>query len=179
MHSFFRCAGFRTLILVSLALPALFLAGTACQSTSPTTAAKPSPSPAAADEAAAAKKKAPVPNIPDQSGDVAFQSFLGRLRRAVAARDLPAVAEMMTPEFGYLLEPTANDPGSGKGVFAYWDQNNVWPELELVLRERFVPYGSYMVAPPEFALQEGNYRGYRAGMQLVSGGWKFAYFARN
>lgn len=109
---------------------------------------------------------------------MAFQAFLGRLRRAVAAHDLPAVAELMTPEFGYLLEPTPTDPGTGKGVFAYWDQNNVWPELELVLRERFVPYGSYMVAPPEFAVQEGNYRGYRAGIQLINGGWKFAYFAK-
>ncbi len=160
--------------LFTLGLAALLLvAGSACKTTSPDDA-----KPKTADAATTAKKKTP-PSIPDQSGDMAFQAFLGRLRRAVAAHDLPAVAEMMTPEFGYLLEPTPTDPGTGKGVFAYWDQNNVWPELELVLRERFVPYGSYMVAPPEFAVQEGNYRGYRAGIQLVSGGWKFAYFAKN
>ena len=152
----------------------LFIAGSACKTTKPDDA-----KPKTADAATTAKKKTPPPSIPDQSGDMAFQSFLGRLRRAVAAHDLAAVAELMTPEFGYLLEPTANDPGTGKGVFAYWDQHNVWPELELVLRERFVPYGGYMVAPPEFASQEGNYRGYRAGIQLVNGGWKFAYFATN
>ena len=128
---------------------------------------------------AAPKKKPPAPTLRDQNGDTAFLAFVGRLRQAVAAHDADAVAGMMTADFGYLLEPTAEDPGEGKGVFAHWDRANVWPELQLVLNERFVPSGSaYMVAPPEFAAQPENYHGYRAGLQLVNGGWKFAYFVK-
>lgn len=130
-------------------------------------------------EAAAAKKKPPVTTLRDQNGDTAFLAFVSRLRRAVAAHDAEAVAGMMTADFGYLLEPTAEDPGEGKGVFAHWEQANVWPELQLVLNERFVPSGSaFMVAPPEFAAQAESYHGYRAGLQLVNGSWKFAYFVR-
>ncbi len=129
---------------------------------------------------AAAKKKPPVTTLRDQNGDTAFLAFLGRLRRAVAAHDAETVAAMMTADFGYLLEPTVEDPGEGRGVFAHWDRANVWPELQLVLNERFVPSGSsYMVAPPEFAVQAENYHGYRAGLQLVNGGWKFAYFVKS
>ena len=128
---------------------------------------------------AVAKKKPPAPTLRDQNGDTAFLAFVGRLRKAVAAHDAEAVAGMMTPDFGYLLEPTADDRGEGRGVFAYWDRANVWPELQLVLNERFVPFGnSYMVAPPEFAVEAENYHGYRAGLQLVNGGWKFAYFVK-
>ena len=54
-------------------------------------------------------------------------------------------------DFGYRLDPL----GEGDGVFAYWDQNNVWPELELILKEPFSVNGvgqnnEYMVSPPEF-----------------------------
>ena len=61
-------------------------------------------------------------------------------------------------------------------MFAYWDQKNIWPELELVLKERFIPNENYMVAPAEFALGTSSYTGYRAGIKLENGGWKFAYF---
>ena len=119
-------------------------------------------------------KKAPT-TMRDQNGDVAFQAFLSRLRQAVAAKDTAAVAEMMTPNFGYHINPDRE----GDGVFAYWDQNNIWPELQLVIRERFVPFGDvrdgFMVAPAEFAAAD-NYTGYRAGIQLVNGSWKFSYF---
>ena len=47
------------------------------------------------------------------------------------------------------------------------------------MREPFVPFGDvrdgFMVAPPEFATAN-EYTGYRAGIQLVNGSWKFAYF---
>ena len=86
--------------------------------------------------------------------------------------DTDALASMMTSDFGYRLDP----PGEGDGVFAYWDQNNIWPELELVLKERFIPKGGYMVAPPEFIINPSAYNGYRAGVRLENGGWKFAYF---
>ena len=122
--------------------------------------------------ATADKKKPKVPTIPDQSGDLAFQSFLSRLRQAVRAHDAETLAGMMTKDFGYRLDP----PGEGDGVFAYWDQNNIWPELELILKERFIPNENYMVAPPEFTLGATSYTGYRAGIRLENGGWKFAYF---
>jgi hypothetical protein len=123
-------------------------------------------------DSAATKKKPPIPNMPDQNGDVAFQAFLSRLRHAIDAHDLQTVASMMTTDFGYRLDP----PGEGVGVFAYWDQNNVWPELELVMKQAFVPKENYMVAPPEFVTDEAHYTGYRAGIRLENGSWKFAYF---
>lgn len=127
----------------------------------------------------APKRKPPAPTLRDQNGDTAFLAFVSRLRQAVAAHDAEAVAGMMTTDFGYLLEATPEDPGEGRGVFAYWDRANVWPELQLILNEQFAPFGgSYMVAPPEFAAQGENYHGYRAGLQLVNGGWKFAYFVK-
>ena len=125
--------------------------------------------------ATADKKKPKVPAIPDQSGDLAFQSFLSRLRQAVHQHDAETLASMMTKDFGYRLDP----PGEGDGVFTYWDQNNVWPELELILKDRFIPKENYMVAPAEFSLSPENYNGYRAGVRLENGGWKFAYFVSN
>ncbi len=118
------------------------------------------------------KKKAPRPTIEDASNDVNFQAFLGRLRKAVAAHDVQMLASMMTPDFGYRLEP----PGEGEGVFQYWDEKGIWKELELVLNDRFVPSENYMVAPPQFAMQGTDYHGYRAGIAMVNGSWKFAYF---
>ncbi len=108
----------------------------------------------------------------DETGSVDFQAFLGRLRRAVAAHDVQAVASMMTVDFGYRLSPE----GSGEGVFQYWDENNLWPELNGIMAERFVPKENYMVSPPQFADPAATYDGYRAGIRRVNGSWKFAYF---
>ena len=116
--------------------------------------------------------KPKVPNMADQSTDVNFQAFVSRLRQAVSRHDVDTIASMMTVSFGYRLEPI----GEGPGVFEYWDANNVWPELELVMKERFVPKENYMVAPAEFARENTEYTGYRAGIVLESGSWKFAYF---
>ena len=108
----------------------------------------------------------------DESTDTDFQAFIGRLRKAVAARDMNTIASMMTPEFGYRLNPEM----SGDGVFKYWDEQNLWPELEGILSERFVKKGLYMFAPPQFADESLNYDGYRAGIRRVNGSWKFSYF---
>ncbi len=116
-------------------------------------------------------KKPPEPSMKDASSDVSFQSFLGQLRVAVANHDVRMIASMMTSNFGYRLDP----PGEGEGVFQYWDDKGVWPELKLVLRDSFVPKGNYMVSPKQFAT-DPNYHGYRAGIALVGGSWKFAYF---
>ena len=107
-----------------------------------------------------------------ESSDVDFQAFVGRLRKAVAAHDLNTLASMMTPDFGYSLNPEK----SGEGVFQYWDAQNLWPELEGILSEKFVKKGAYMVAPSQFADESLNYDGYRAGILRVNGSWKFAYF---
>ena len=121
------------------------------------------------------KDKMPARNdMPDQSGDMAFQAFMGRLNRAVSMHDLQTIASMMTTNFGYRLDP----PGEGDGVFQYWDQNNIWPDLQNVLNQKFVPKNNFMVAPAQFA-SDSQYSGYRAGMFLMNGSWKFAYFVKD
>ena len=117
------------------------------------------------------KKKAKA-NLREESTDVDFQAFLGRLRKAIAKRDAETLKSMMTDDFGYKLEP----PMSGPGVFQYWEQENLWPELDGILSERFVKKGAFMVAPPQFADPSLNYDGYRIGITRVRGSWKFAYF---
>jgi hypothetical protein len=128
-------------------------------------------------KAAATDTSKPIVNkLKDQNGDMAFLSFINRLRQVVAAHDVDTLAGMMTTDFGYVLDP----PREGAGVFQYWDEHNLWPELQEVIKERFVPFGDqthvYMVAPPEFASAATTYTGYRAGVHLVNGSWRFAYF---
>src|SRR5213592_982440 len=96
------------------------------------------------------KKKAKA-DLREESSDVDFQAFLGRLRKAVAKRDVETLKSMMTDDFGYKLEP----PMTGPGVFQYWEQENLWPELDGILSERFVKKGAFMVSPPQFAVQLG------------------------
>jgi hypothetical protein len=117
------------------------------------------------------KKKAKA-NLREENTDVDFQAFVGRLRKAVARRDVETLKSMMTDDFGYKLDP----PMSGPGVFQYWEQEDLWPELDGILSERFVKKGSFMVAPPQFADPSLNYDNYRIGITRVRGSWKFAYF---
>jgi hypothetical protein len=119
----------------------------------------------------ALKKKTKV-NLREESSDVDFQAFISRLRKAVAAHDMQTIASMMTPNFGYKVDPKME----GDGVFKYWDEQNLWPELDGILSEKFVKKGEFMVAPPQFADESLNYDGYRAGIRRVNGSWKFAYF---
>lgn len=119
----------------------------------------------------ALKKKAKA-NLREESSDVDFQAFISRLRKAVSARDMQTIAGMMTPNFGYKIEPKME----GDGVFKYWDEQNLWPELDGILSEKFVKKGEFMVAPPQFADESLNYDGYRVGIRRVNGSWKFAYF---
>ena len=119
----------------------------------------------------AAKKKAEQ-ELADQSTQMEFQGFVGRLRKAVKAHDVNTLAPMMTEDFGYRLNPVA----AGPGVFQYWDENSLWEELDGILSEKFVPKGNFMIAPPQFADENLNYDGYRAGILRVNGSWKFAYF---
>jgi hypothetical protein len=121
-----------------------------------------------AKKAALTKTKA---NLREDS-DVDFQAFIGRLRKAVEAHDVSALAQMMTSDFGYSLKPEK----SGEGVFKYWDDQNLWPEIDGILSEKFVKKGEYMVAPPQFANEALNYDGYRAGIRRINGSWKFTYF---
>jgi hypothetical protein len=107
-----------------------------------------------------------------ESGDIDFQAFVGRLRKAAANRDIATLKSMMSDDFGYKLNPAM----AGPGVFQYWDQENLWPELDGILSEKFVKKGNFLVAPPQFADPSLNYDGYRAGIMRVKGSWKFAYF---
>lgn len=107
--------------------------------------------------------------------DQDFQVFIQQLRRAVANRDMEYIASQMTPNFGYRLNPL----GEGAGVFEYWDVNNVWSDLDRVIRSKFIGNGNFLVAPPEFAASGTVYNGYRAGMLKINGEWKFAYFVKD
>ena len=117
-------------------------------------------------------KKKTKADLREHGSDVDFQAFLGRLRKAVAKRDVEMLKSMMTEDFGYKLEP----PLSGPGAFQYWEQENLWPKLDGILSERFVKKGDFMVAPPQFADPSLNYDGYRIGITRIKGSWKFAYF---
>jgi hypothetical protein len=117
------------------------------------------------------KSKGEKPKLREDT-EVDFQAFIGRLRKAVGAHDVSALASMMTPDFGYSLKPEK----SGEGVFKYWDDQNLWPEIDGILSEKFIKKGDFMVAPPQFADESLNYDGYRAGIRRINGAWKFAYF---
>jgi len=81
------------------------------------------------------------------------------------------LASLMTADFGYRWDT----PPAGESVFQYWSMNDVWPTLEGIVGQKFVPNGTYMVAPAQVATSR-SYQGYRAGMRLERGSWKFAYF---
>ena len=120
---------------------------------------------------AALTKKAKA-KLREENPDVDFQAFVVRLRKAVASRDLATLKTMMTDDFGYKLEPKMEGPG----VFQYWDEQGLWPELQGILSEKFVKKDQFWVAPPQFADESLNYDGYRVGIRRVNGSWKFAYF---
>jgi hypothetical protein len=109
----------------------------------------------------------------EENTDVDFQAFVGRLRKAVAAHDVETLKTMMTDDFGYKLNP---EMSGQPGVFQYWEQQDLWPELDGILSEKFVKKGAFMVAPPQFADPSVNYDGYRVGIRRINGSWKFAYF---
>ncbi len=124
-------------------------------------------------EAAQAKKDA---QTTETTADVDFQSFIGRLRKAIRARDMNTLAAMMTPDFGYVNGATRSEDREGEGVFQFWDENGLWPELEGIISEKFVKKDDFMVAPAQWANPALEYTGYRAGIRRVNGSWKFAYF---
>ena len=112
----------------------------------------------------------------EENPDTDFQAFVARLRKAVTAHDVNAIASMMTEDFLYVLGKTAGEDRKGDGVFKFWDENNLWPELEGIMTERFAKKGEVWVAPPQFADPTLNYDGYRVGIARVRGSWKFVYF---
>lgn len=123
-------------------------------------------------DAAKTKKEQAAETSPEQD----FAAFVGRLRKVVAARDMKALAEMMIPDFAYVMGGTPEGDKKGEGVFQYWDEHGLWPELEGIVSEKFVKKDDFMVAPPQFADPTVDYEGYRAGIRRVNGSWKFVYF---
>ena len=124
-------------------------------------------------ETAQTKKEESLAN---QGADQDFNAFLGRLRKAVAAHDMETIAQMMTADFAFVMGQTDEQDRKGEGVFQYWDEHGLWPELEGIMSENFVKKDEFMVAPPQFANPAVEYDGYRAGIKRVNGSWKFAYF---
>ncbi len=124
-------------------------------------------------QAAQAKKDA---QTTEQNADIDFQAFVTRLRKAVQSHDMTTLASMMTPDFAYVMGSTPEQDRKGEGVFQYWDENGLWPELEGIVQEKFVKKDEFMVAPPQFANPAVEYDGYRAGIQRRNGSWKFVYF---
>ena len=106
------------------------------------------------------------------AGDPTFQAFLGRLRTAVARKDYEMLRSLMAPDFGYRWD----NPPPGDNVFTYWDLNNLWPDLDAILRKDFTLLDDFMVGPPEFAKSPQTYAGYRVGLKQVMGAWRFVYF---
>jgi hypothetical protein len=43
------------------------------------------------------------------------------------------------------------------------------------VHEKWVPYDGFMVVPAQLAT-DPQYGGYRAGVQMVNGSWRFMYF---
>lgn len=127
------------------------------------------------DKKPAVKKRADA-ELREENTDVDFQAFVGRLKKAVSSHDVNTIAGMMTEDFAYVLGRTAAEDRKGDGVFKYWDENNLWPELDGILTEKFVKKDDFWVAPPQFADPTLNYDGYRAGIRRVKGSWKFVYF---
>jgi hypothetical protein len=109
--------------------------------------------------------------LKDQSGDQAFQSVLGRLRLAIARRDHATISSLMAPDFGYRWDT----PPPGETAFQYWDQHGLWGQLSETVNQKFAAHETFMVAPPQVAT-DPTYAGYRAGMRIVGGSWRFAYF---
>ncbi len=107
----------------------------------------------------------------DESKDVSFQGFVGRLRVAVQRRDTAMLETMMSPDFGYRWD--SGPPG--ETPFDFWQKHNLWGELATLLGERWVPYDGYMVVPPTMA-SNPDFNGYRAGLKQYNGAWRFAYF---
>lgn len=118
----------------------------------------------------AAGKSSAVPGR-DLAGDIAFQAFVGRLKLAVEARDRDTLADMMTRDFGYRWDAAPED----ETPFSYWDAQKLWPQLRAVVSQRWSEHDGYMVVPPP-AGEEASSGSYRAGIAMVDGAWRFAYF---
>ncbi len=105
------------------------------------------------------------------ASDVGFQSFVGILRKAAANRDMETMASMMTPDFGYRWDAAPD----GETPFQYWDEMNLWPKLNALLSENWTAHEGFMVVPPQLAA-DLDFAGYRAGIAMVEGSWRFVYF---
>ncbi len=125
------------------------------------------------EKAAPTKQEEP---LAQQEGQQDFNAFLGRLRKAIHAHDLQTIASMMSSDFAFHMGSTTEQDKKGEGVFQYWEENGLWPELEGVIDENFAKKDDFMVAPPQFANPAVDYDGYRAGIRRVNGSWKFVYF---
>ncbi len=108
---------------------------------------------------------------PPPGKDTSIQALLERLRVAVRKRDGAALAAEMTADFGYRWDALPQ----GEDFFSYWNEKQLWGELERLLGGRLVAKENYLVGPPEFVM-DSSYRGPRVGFRVEEQRWKFAYF---
>ena len=127
--------------------------------------------PASDKKPAKARSKSDATSGRGLAGDVAFQAFVGRLRLAVAARDRDTLADMMTRDFGYRWDAAPDD----ETPFSYWDSQKLWPQLRAVVSQQWTEHDGYMVVPPPDE-EESSSGGYRAGIAMLDGSWRFSYF---
>jgi hypothetical protein len=107
----------------------------------------------------------------EPAGDVSFQAFVGRLKIAAAARDRDALADMMTRDFGYRWDAAPED----ETPFSYWDAQKLWPRLREVVSQKWTAHDGYMVVPAA-AAEDAASGSFRAGIAMIDGAWRFAYF---
>ncbi len=105
--------------------------------------------------------------------DLEFQAFTGRLRQAVAAKDYRSLTAMMTNDFGFDLYSDLVGPGY---AFVYWNEYDLWDDLQRTLDQEFRNYDQFLVAPKEFAYSPEEFQGPRAGILNTRRGYRFAYF---
>src|SRR4051794_24170451 len=90
---------FAVYLLMLALLSALPACNTPKEKEKPTDETKKTPKEKAKEQKERAKN-----SIPDASADTNFQSFLGRLRLAVAKKDRATLSSMMAPDFGWRWE---------------------------------------------------------------------------
>jgi hypothetical protein len=94
-------------------------------------------------QAALSKKPAQTSR---RNTDVDFQAFIGRFRKAVAARPGDAKSMMTPGPDKFEPEMSGIEQRDRPGVFQYWDQQGLWTELDGSFE--FEPKGTLVAPPP-------------------------------
>lgn len=99
-------------------------------------------------------------------------SFLQRLRRAVQEQDRKALRELMAEGFSFSF---GHQPDRDAAL-GYWDEHDLWPELDRIVNGDWVPYIEGCMATPAEFVYSGEYYDYRAGACLNDRRWELIFF---